>query len=286
MIWVIFSVLSGLGDAISYAIIKKLSKLDKMLALASRYLIALPFILLAFLFYDVPKVSLYFYIVVIVDTIVALAGIYLMIESLEHSDISSSIPMLSFSPIFLIVVSFIVLKELPNLFGLTGITMVVIGSYILNIKSIRNGYLEPFRTIFKDKGIFYMFVVSFLFSISATVGKIGILLSNPAYFTFMVYLASSIMILPFCFKNIRKKAVAIKGNVNYILILGISTAAMEILYAIAVKYALVSYTISLKRASVIFSVIIGFFVFKEKNFKVKIAGTILMFAGAALIILS
>lgn len=102
----------------------------------------------------------------------------------------------------------------------------------------------------------------------------------------MGYFISSIVILPFSINKIRKNAASIRKNFNYILVMGIATAATEILYALAVKYSLISYIISLKRASIIFSVVIGLFIFKERNFKSAIVGSIIMFAGAVLITMS
>ncbi|MBI4452073.1 DMT family transporter [Candidatus Woesearchaeota archaeon] len=286
MIWAILSVLSGLGDAISFAAIKKLGKFDTILTLAARYLMALPFILAMFLFYEIPKVKPSFYFILSIDILILFAGMYLLIRSLETSDMSVAIPMLNFSPVFLLFVSYFFLNELPNISGLIGVLIVVAGSYILNIASMRKGYLEPFKEIFNNRGIFYMLIVAFLFSISATISKIGILMSNPAYFTFMEYLVSSIVILPFCFSRFAKNSKSIKRKINYLIIIGLSTAAMTVTYAIAVKYTLISYIISLKRTSIMFSVLIGFFLFKEKNFKSAIIGSAVMLAGAVLIILS
>lgn len=78
----------------------------------------------------------------------------------------------------------------------------------------------------------------------------------------------------------------IKNNIKWILILGISTAVMEILIAIAVKFAIIPYIVSLKRTSVIFSVILGAYFFKEKNSRHSLAGALIMFAGALLITLT
>ena len=285
MLWAFLSILAGLGDAISFASIKKLGKLNTHMKLLFYNLITLPFLLFGFLFYEIPSASSYFYIVVFINAIVWSIAIFLLMRSLETSDLSVSIPILSFTPIFLLLVSYILLKEFPSLQGLIGILIVVAGSYTLNISSIKSGYFEPIKSIFVKKG-FYMLIAAFLFSITASLAKIGINLSNPAYFMFVHYLFTSLILTTLFFNKINENKKQIKANFKYFLIIGISVAFSEILAATAFTLTIVPYVISLKRINVIFSVLIGFLLFKEKHFKESITGSIIMFIGALLITLS
>ena len=61
--------------------------------------------------------------------------------------------------------------------------------------------------------------------------------------------------------------------------------AME---AITINYAyldsLVPYIISVKRMSILFSIIFGYLIFKEKLFSIRLIGGIIMVAGAAMIL--
>src|SRR3989338_5492822 len=167
MLWAFLSVLAGFGDAVSYSMMKKLGNLDTYSKLLVYNLITLPLLLFGFLFYDVTVVDSNFYIIVLVNVSVLLTALFLMMKALQISDLSISIQMLSFTPIFLLFVSYLLLKEFPTLLGFIGIFIVVIGSYILNISFVKYGYFEPFKAIFKNKGIIYILIVAFLFSISA-----------------------------------------------------------------------------------------------------------------------
>lgn len=285
MVWILLSILAGLGDAVSFALIKKLRNLDIYAKLLLYNIIVLPFLLFGFLFYEFVKVPLYFYFIASINVVVWLLAMFLLMKSLNEANLSMSIPLLSFTPIFLLFVSYILINEFPNLLGLIGILVVVTGSYILNLSSLKHGYFEPFKSILKNKGI-YMIIVAFLFSITSSVAKIGINLSNPAYFMFMHYLIASIVMIIFFFKRLEKNKKVIRQNYVYMLILGFAVAISELLAATAFKFSIVPYVISLKRSSIIFSVIIGFLFFKEKNFKEAIIGTIIMFVGAVLITIS
>ena len=51
MIWVILSVLAGFGDAVSFAMMKKLGKLDAYIKLMFYSIITLPFLLFGFFYF-------------------------------------------------------------------------------------------------------------------------------------------------------------------------------------------------------------------------------------------
>ena len=285
MMWAALSVLSGAFDAVAFASMKKLSKLNTRLILILRHSVALPFLLLGFMFYEIPKVSADFYIVTFVNLAVFLFAMYLLVKSLKTSDLSMSIPMLNLTPTFLLITSYIMIGEAPSLQGLIGIIVTIIGAYVLNLRYVRGSIFDPFKMIFRKKEIFYMVIVAFLFSITSNLFKMGVQLSNPAFFVFVSYLFSSVILSLLFFREFKQKELIFK-NAKWILVMGISTALMEMLIAVAVNFAIIPYIITLKRTSVIFSVVLGFFLFKEKNFRHAIAGSSIMFSGAALIILS
>ncbi|MBI1935034.1 DMT family transporter [Candidatus Woesearchaeota archaeon] len=286
MLWAALSILSGFGDAVSFASIKKIKNMDAFTKLAAINLIMLPFLLLGFIFYDIPEATFNFYIVIALNVAVFLTAQFVMIKSLELSDLSMSVPMLSFTPIFLFFTSYVLVGEAPNFLGYIGVVIIVFGSYFLNIKSVTYGYLEPLKMIFRDKGVFYMLIVAFLFSITANLAKIGIGLSNPAYFMFTHYLFTSILLTILFFRRLMGSIKSINKNFKPFITFGIAAAFSEILAGAAFKLAIVPYVISLKRTSVVFSVILGFLLFKEKNFKEAMIGSVTMFIGVVLITLS
>ena len=286
MIWVMLPIVAGFFDSIFYTALKKLSDLDTYSKIALLNIAALPFLALGFLFFNIPKVSGMFYLVTLINIALFFLAQILMIKSLKMSNLSVSIPMLSFTPVFLLLTSYLMLSEFPTLAGLLGVLLVVLGSYVLNIHEAKQGYLESIKSIFKNKGIFYMVIVAFLYSLCANLGKIGVNLSNPAYYMFMFYLIYSILLFIVFFKNIKSNIIVLRKNLNYFALAGFSTAASEILIGITYKYSIVPYIISLKRASILFSVLIGVFLFKEKNFKQAIIGSAIMLIGVLIITLA
>lgn len=286
MIWAILPIVAGFFDSMYYFVLKKLSGIDIYSKIALLNITAVPFLALGFIFFDMPRTTPIFYAVIFINIIIFFLAQILMIKSLKMSNLSISIPMLSFTPVFLLLTSYLMLNEFPTLAGLLGVLLVVAGSYALNINELKRGYLEPIKSIFRNKGVFYMVIVAFLYSLCANLGKIGVNLSNPAYYMFIFYLIYSILLFIVFFKNIKSNIAILRKNLNYFTLAGFSTAASEIFIGIAYKYSIVPYIISLKRTSILFAVLIGIFLFKEKNIKQAIIGSAIMFIGVLIITLT
>lgn len=70
-----------------------------------------------------------------------------------------------------------------------------------------------------------------------------------------------------------------------LLVFGSLGAIMILFQMVAVRIALVSYVIAIKRAGMIFSILLGYFFFGERHLKVRMAGAALMVAGVCCIVL-
>lgn len=285
MLWAILSVLSGLGDSVIFALMKKLKQVNNSIVVWVQYAFALPFLFILLYFNYPQKINPNVYWIALLNGILLILSTYLISKAVKISDLSISMPMLSATPMFLVVTSYFMLKELPTFYGFIGILLIVIGAYAIHIKDYQKGFFYPFRSLFKDRGAFQVLIVAFIFSIAANLGKIGVLYSNPIFYSFVAYFFISIMMAPLIFYNLDKKIKEIKVNFKSILLLGISSAFMILTYSYAVLTSIVPYVISLKRSSVIFAIFFGYFMFKEKNIKYSLIGTIIMLMGGILITL-
>ncbi|MBI2656312.1 EamA family transporter [Candidatus Woesearchaeota archaeon] len=285
MMWAFLSIISGFGDAIIFAIMKKLKDLHSSIIVWVQYAFALP-ILSIFLYLNYPnKINANVYWVAILSAILLVYTTYLLFKAAIISDLSISMPMLSLTPLFLILTSYFMLDELPTMHGFFGIFLIVVGAYTIHLKDYKKGFIEPFKSLIRNKGSFYVVIVAFLWSISANLSKMGILYSNPIFFVFLVYLFISIIMVPLISFNLKEKMKEIKSNFNMLVFLGFSSAFMVAASAYAMLVAIVPYVISLKRGSVIFSIFFGYFFFNEKDIKNALIGTIIMIIGGVFITL-
>ena len=102
-------------------------------------------------------------------------------RAIKISPLSLTLPFLAFTPVFVVVTSFVLLKEIPDRNSLIGIVLVFLGVYLLNIHDISKGFFEPFKSIKNENGARIMLIVAFLFSININFGKIMAIHSSPTF---------------------------------------------------------------------------------------------------------
>ncbi|MBC8509932.1 MAG: EamA family transporter [Chloroflexi bacterium] len=287
MTWAIFAILGALFDTTHYALVKRLLKgVNQYILGSGAFLSSFAVLFLVALVRGFPEIGIGFYYSVLASVMLNLMAAILYYRALEITDLSLSIPMVSFTPIFLFFTSFILLRELPTLLGASGMILIVIGSYILNSNRDHKHLLDPFREIFRNRGTFYMLIVAFLFSLSSNFDKLVVKNSDPIFGSSVVYLLIGLSFLIISSVKARIVKAIYKRNFHKFLVVGIAHALTGIATNIAFTMQIVPYVISLKRLSILFSVLLGTLVFKERSVLGRIAGASVMLAGVIFIILS
>ena len=174
---------------------------------------------------------------------------------------------------------------MPNIWGGLGIGTICIGSYILNINFATWSPLSPLMAVFKETGSWLMLIVSILFSFTSVIGKVIILHSSIMFFSIFFFMAFNLFLIialltgrKIVLKSFMKDPV--KGAVA-----GILFFSHVVFHGFAIAITKAVYMISVKRLSVLFSIIYGGMLFKEKNLIIRFCGTLLMFIGAIFILL-
>lgn len=286
MTWIFFAFASAFFDALRNVFVKiGVSDFDEYtLAWLPTFLTAL-ILLPVNIIIGIPKFDSTYVLALIITAVLWAWASILYVKAIKNSDLSVGIPLLSFTPLFLLFFSPLIVHEFPSVLGLIGVLFIVAGSYILNIGEKAKGYLEPFKMLIKETGAKYMLLVAFLWTFTAIFFKIGAVHSSLFFWVMTVNALTSVFIFPFMLKN-RGKNNARKSNILNLVFLGLASGIQEIFYVLAVQISLVSYVISIKRTALLLSVGFGYFIFKEKNIKERLLGAALMLAGVVLISLS
>jgi drug/metabolite transporter (DMT)-like permease len=270
------------GDALTKKFFGQFSPFEMAIA-ASLY--SLPFLLATIPFIPIPELGHGFWWIVCIVIPLDTVAFYLYMKAIKLSPLSLSIPFLSFTPVFMLATGFLILREIPNTWGLVGVFLIVAGSYLLHAGEVKHGYLAPFRAILKEPGSVLMLIVSVLFSVLAVLGKKGILLSSPLFFGFLFLAcldAVTLLIFPVVGK-IRWRtllSMPLKG-----LSVGIMLYLHVLFHALAISMIQAVYMISVKRTSILFSVVYGRILFKESEIRNRLLGAFLMFLGVVCITL-
>ncbi len=210
---------------------------------------------------------------------------YLYLRAISVSPLSLTVPLLSFSPVFLLFTSRWMLGEALPLWGIVGVLLVAVGTYVLNISDIRRGFLQPLRSLLTERGSRMMLAVAFIWSITANVDKVGVGAFGPFLWTFSMNLG--ITVFSFILLSVRGgKRVLDTDILKWGGVMGVADAISAVLQMFAISLTYVPYVIAVKRTSVMFSTLVGVLFFGEGRGGERVMGAALMVMGSALILLS
>lgn len=284
MLWFYLS----LTSAITLATVDALSKYalkdtgEEVVAWV-RWGFASPFLLLLLPFIEIPRLDPTFWHATALGVPLDAVALFLYIRAIKISPLSLTIPFMALTPVFLIVTSFLMLGELPDRSGVAGIFLIAIGAYLLNLNSSGRGPLAPFRAIAREKGSILIIMVAFIYSISSNLGKVAVLHSSPLFFAVIYTILLSAFMLPFIILKKRDSISAMKARPALFFLIGFIFAVMVAAHFSALELTQVSYMISVKRTSLIFSVIYGWLVFKEEHIGERLLGSVVMVIGVVFI---
>jgi drug/metabolite transporter (DMT)-like permease len=307
MLWIFLALLGALTNAGYFIIIKRsITTLDPKVLTGVGFTCG-GLLLLAFsAIRGFPVIGQDLYPAVAVTAVLNIVSLTLIFKALSSTDLSLSIPMLSFTPVILIGTSYLLLDEVPSLAGIAGICIIVIGSYVLNISSSDEHLLDPVRSMLRNHGSWYMLIVAFLFALSINFDKIALLNSDPFFGMALTVLAiGGTFILLAAYTLIQSgpylhKRSAVNGSGapesvspvflpgNYLpvtILIGLFVAIEAASINVAYTLQIVPYVIAIKRLSIIFVVLYGTLVFSENETGKRLTGAALMVAGAIVIVL-
>jgi len=299
MLWVILAIIGAVSNAAYYIIIKEnITDRDPRVLTVLGMLLSGVLLLLISAAQGFPVIGPEYYSAVIISGILNIIGLGLIFRALESSDLSLAMPMLSFTPVFLIGTSYLLLHEVPSPAGAVGICIIVSGSYVLNISAEHEHFLDPVKSMVQNRGSWYMLIVAFLFAASINYDKIAMLNSDPVFgmaFTLLIISAAFAVIVvisdrstgrsPVPFARHPKPAVPLRHYLVPATLAGMFVTAECISINVAYTLQIAPYVIAIKRLGIIFMVLYGTIICAENEVRTRLLGSALMVSGAVIILL-
>jgi uncharacterized membrane protein len=242
------------------------------------------------------------------------AAAALMIARAVHgSDLSLVAPLQSATPIFLIPVAWLVLGELPAPGGAVGILVIVAGAYLLSTaalqpipatapaplhgpgpgppghsiarrQSLAAAAARPLKALAADRGARLMLAVAALYAVSGTVDKAGVMASAPLLWSGALCTFVALALLPHVLVGgaVRLRGLAARTPARLVLG-GLVMSAGVAAQMMALPMTSVAYVIAVKRTSILFAVLAGGLLFRERGLARRLAGAAVMLAGFVLV---
>jgi drug/metabolite transporter (DMT)-like permease len=237
-----------------------------------------------FLAYAWRAASAGFWFNIWLSAVLAVAGNILLVEALKRSDLSVLGPINAYKSVVSLIPGVILLNEIPGPWGLAGIILIVAGSYFVAEKTNAGSGQNVFARFLSEPGIQLRLGALVLSAIEAVFLKRALLASS-AYATFIFWsilgLVISLPVLAFA----RVSFASIAANKSTYALLALTTGIMQLCTLLVMEHLPVSAALALFQTSALLSVFFGHAVFKEADIARRLAGSAIMVAGAALIIL-
>mgnify|MGYP001599524920 CR=1 FL=1 len=206
-------------------------------------------------------------------------------KALEHGDLSHVYPIMRAAPLLVVPFAWILLGERISLIGFSGIVLMVLGVYVVNLKSVTLKTLfEPIKSITYERATQWALVTLLLVTAYSLIDKKGVSLVHPIVFTYYFTVAGFVFFSLYIFwkkrKLLRDEGLANKKTILLNGILGVSGYALSL---VALSMAHVSYVTGLRQTSVLFAVLMGGQLLQEKYNAIRFTAAVLMVIGAVLI---
>lgn len=284
--------LLAFGTAISEALKDITSKfnlhhIDEYTAAFSLHLVQSIILAPIVLYLGPEEMSNRFLWALLASSIIQLSVILLYFKAIKRSELSVTVPLITLTPLFMLLTSPIMIGEFPSPLGIVGIVLIVVGTYISNLSQDTKNFFAPFVSLVKNQGSRYMLMVAFLWSITANIDKIGVEETSPVYWAFTKDFLILFYLIPILAIKSNKPLQQMNHRKWGLLLVGFFKSASVLTQMFAIQFILVAYVISIKRASSIFIILFAFFYMNEKkNFKNRMTGIIIILAGLFVIAIS
>lgn len=235
-------------------------------------LISIPLLLLVNFSLITPEFWLY----AIAGGITGAIGNCFMILALKQGELSVLGPINSYKAIVGMIFGIFLLHEYPNIYGLLGIGLIIIGSYFI---------LESPKALLRKDIQYRIYALIFTAIEAVFIKKVIILSSIASSFIISSFLGAIFSYLIMRILENKKLHIPTKKNSIMYISTTLCFAIMTFTTAYVFKYMNVGYALSLFQLSIILNVILGYKLFNEKKLIKKLLGSLIILIGSAAILI-
>ena len=231
---------------------------------------------------DIPSLDGTFWLAIGFALPLEIAAWLLYLRAIRISPLSLTVPFLGLTPVFLLLVPWLLMGETVSLIGGAGVITVAVGIYALNVSKSSQGFLGPLKAVWHEPGSLLMIVVAIIFSLTATLGKIAIVHCSLLFIAGLYDSLIALVLTRFVFgqRSVRQETFRFPGKA---LLIGVFFAIMAISHYYAIEIAKVAYMIAVKRTSLIFATLWGWLFFNEEQVTERVIGATIIVVGVFLI---
>lgn len=214
------------------------------------------------------------------------AGYYLLLGgAYQTGDLSLVYPLSRGSaPLFVLLIALAFLGERVTAVGVAGILLTVAGVYVLHVKAIdRQGLLAPLVAL-RSRVSRLALLTGAVIAGYSVVDKFGVRYVPPEIYLYLIFGASAVYMAPYMLTR-RWSAVRKEWQINRaaVVVTAVLFVVSYLLVLFALQGAQVSYVSAVRGIGVVFAAVLGTALLREPFARMKLWGSLLIFAGIACI---
>jgi drug/metabolite transporter (DMT)-like permease len=203
----------------------------------------------------------------------------------ERGDLSIVYPLSRGSgPLLVPILAVVLIHEQLSLLGVVGIALVVLGIYIIHLRSFSNqSFLGPFMVL-RDGGSLWALCTGGTIAAYSLVDKVGVGIVYPPVYIYLMLGLTWLFLSPYV---LLKERAWLRDewyiNRGAILADGFLVLGTYMMVLFAMRMSKVSYVVAVREVSIVFSALYGIFWLQEKHGSQKMVGASLITLGVIII---
>ncbi len=239
-------------------------------------------------------------LILLLKTVLSAAAFLFVMYSIKNFEISEALPLLALTPGIVAILGVILINDYLTAYEWAGIFLMLIGTIILEVRQraaaggentkFAGNYLTVFKNIFRFSKYYYIVLALIFFTITSLLDRVLLTdLKLPPYkfmaFQQLFYAVIFTIVILIRYKGLSQPFKQDSKKMIYLLvIISVSTVIYRFTQIEATKLAPVALVLSVKRLSVLFAVILGGRLFRERHIIRRAIAVIIILAGAVLLL--
>jgi drug/metabolite transporter (DMT)-like permease len=203
----------------------------------------------------------------------------------DVGDLSVVYPVARSSPLFVAVAGAVLIGEALTAIGMIGILLVLVGVYILHLRSLRlDSLLEPLRS-FKGPAFGFAVIAALGTTTYSLSDKVVVTRVNPILYAFWLEVAIILVLTPIVLKKRGYRNIKSEWSIAWgkITLSGALMRGGYLLVLVAMTLASVGYILAFRQVSVVIGAFLGVVLLGEGYGAPRLLGSAAIFAGVYII---
>ncbi len=288
--WFLFALASAVVTAVIAVMEKRLLQHEHTLTFSAGHaLLALLLTLPLLFFADFSKVTPFILVMMYFGMFAAAAAFWLTARGVKHLEMSVSSPLTVTNLAFIPFLAFFFLGERLSLQQAAGVLLIFAGVVCLEFFQ-HNSKLFRLSDLLRDKYLVLTLIGGFLYAITAIVDKTALSALNPFTYILIAHFfiaVNSLLIMAFLDHEFKKDLKQLfSQDAKTVFVVSLLSVVQRLSLAFAIQGAFVSLAVAVKKLSSLFATLMAGRLFHEHNILQKTLVSLIMIAGAAMLVLS